>query len=276
MIVSQKNLPDIHALWVGEKLGVLAACCLKSFMQRGHDVFLHTYNEILDIPDGVKVLDANIIIKKEKIIKHKKTGSYALFSDIFRYELLKYLKGEGIYVDCDVYCVRPLKQEDYVVAFEDDNKINGAILALPVGSQVLASLLKAAYDPYFIPPWYSKSKQFRLKLKKILGLSRHVSEMPWGVIGPEAITYFFKQLNLIDYVKPMDVFYPVHYQCVSKLFDPDLRIEDIISHRTQCIHLYNEMLRNIPLDQVHPESVLGKMLSNSIYVSENIKHDVNG
>ena len=268
--VSNIELPNIHALWVGENLGPLARCCLISFMQQGHKVILHAYSKIKDLPNGVELVDANKIIINTKIIKHKKTGSYALFSDIFRYELIKVLKGKGIYVDCDVYCIRPIMQEDYLVAFEDDNKINGAVLALPENSTVLKNLLKAAYDPYFIPPWYSKNKKFRFKLKKMLGLSRHISEMPWGVIGPEAITYYFKKHNLLSCVKPMDYYYPVHYQCVSKLLDPDLKINDLITHRTKCIHLYNEMIKNIDLEDIPKTSILSKMLENSLNTEENV------
>src|SRR5690606_2869061 len=103
---------------------------------RGHSVFLHTYNEIEDLPQGVVILDANLIIPKNKIIKHKKTGSYALFSDIFRYELLK--KIDGLYVDCDVYCLKPIEKPEsgYLLSFEDDKLINGAVLALPKDSKV--------------------------------------------------------------------------------------------------------------------------------------------
>ena len=258
------TLPDIHALWVGENLGRLARCCLMSFIQQGHNVVLHVYNDIKDVPSGVKLADANQIINKSKIIKHKKTGSYALFSDIFRYELMKSLKGKGVYVDCDVYCIRPILQEDYIVAFEDDNKINGAVLALPENSVVLDHLLKAAYDPYFIPPWYSKNKQLRFKIKKILGFSKHISDMPWGVIGPDAITYFLNELNLNNQVQPIDVFYPVHYQCIHQLIDPDLKIEDVTSSRTVCVHLYNEMLRNIDIDNIDQNSILAKMFRNEI------------
>ena len=134
---------------------------------RGHSVFLHTYNEIEDLPQGVIILDTNLIIPKNNIIKHKKTGSYALFSDIFRYELLK--KIDGLYVDCDVYCLKPIEKPEsgYLLGF-DDKLINGAVLSLPKDSKVLSSLTNAAYDPYFIPPWYSKTKQFRLKLKKVI------------------------------------------------------------------------------------------------------------
>lgn len=269
-VVNNINLPDIHALWIGENLGPLARCCLKSFTQQGHKVILHAYSKINDLPGGIELADANNIVSNNKIIKHKKTGSYALFSDIFRYELMNVLKGKGIYVDCDVYCIHPIVQEDYVIAFEDDNKINGAVLALPENSAVLRNLLKAAYDPYFIPPWYSKSKKFRFKLKKILGLSRHISEMPWGVIGPEAITYYFKKNNLLSFVKPMDYYYPIHYQCVSKLLDPDLKINDLITHRTKCIHLYNEMIKSIDLEDIPKTSILSKMLENSLNTEENV------
>lgn len=231
---------------------------------RGHSVFLHTYNEIEDLPQGVIILDANLIIPKNNIIKHKKTGSYALFSDIFRYELLK--KIDGLYVDCDVYCLKPIEKPEsgYLLGFEDDKLINGAVLSLPKDSKVLSSLTNAAYDPYFIPPWYSKTKQFRLKLKKLLGFGKGLEDMPWGVIGPKAITYYIKKLLLEKNVSSIDIFYPVHYNCVSQLFDPKLSVMDVTTSRTLCIHLYNEMLKNKDLHNLHPNCLMYKLLNNQI------------
>lgn len=204
------QLVDIHALWIGEKLGALSSCCLRSFIMRGHNVYLHTYENIEDIPVGVKIVDANNVIPKEKIFVHKKTGSYALFSDVFRYELLK--KIDGVYVDCDVYCIKPLLKldSDYTLGYQDDFEVNGAVLGLPKDSLLLEALLNAAYDPFFIPPWYPTKKKRRLKIKKKFGLGKHVSNMPWGVIGPEAISYFVKKLELDNKVQPIDVFYPIH------------------------------------------------------------------
>ena len=89
------NLPEIHALWIGNTLGDISRCCLKSFFLKGHKVFLHTYSKIEDLPEGIVCLDANLIIDKKNIFKHTETGSYALFSDLFRYELLK--KVDAIY-----------------------------------------------------------------------------------------------------------------------------------------------------------------------------------
>ena len=258
------ELPIIHALWVGNKLGAISRCCLYSFVMRGHEVYLHTYGEIEDLPEGVKCCDANAIIPEDKIIKHNKTGSYALFSDLFRYELLK--KVNGIYVDCDVYCLKPLNIPDsgYLFGYEEDTKVNGAILAMPKDSKLLKHLLEAAYNTQFIPPWYSKTKQLRLKIKKIFGLGKTLSDMPWGVIGPDAITYYSIQSNLAVFAQPIDIFYPVHHRCMRHITDGGLEIEDVTSSRTLCVHLYNEMLRGIDLTALAPQSILYRMLQNKI------------
>lgn len=258
------QLPEIHALWIGQKLGKLSSCCLRSFVLKGHAVYLHAYEQIDDVPEGVQIVDANRIISKNKIFKHKKTGSYALFSDVFRYELLK--KTDGIYVDCDVYCIRPIipSSSGYILGREDDFKINGAVLGLPKDSLILDRLLNAAYDPFFIPPWYSSKRQKRLKIKKVFRLGKHISDMPWGVIGPEAITYFVKELGLEREIQPIDVFYPIHYLCIKQLLDNDLYLEDLISSRTVCVHLYNEMLRKVDMDKIDPNCILAKMFKNEI------------
>lgn len=255
------TLPTIHALWIGSNLGKLPHCCLSSFVAQGHQVYLHTYNDINDLPKGVQLADANLIIPKNKIIKHKKTGSYALFSDIFRYELLK--KVDGIYVDCDVYCTKPITIPDngYLFGYEDDNKINGAVLALPKNSLLLNKLIEISHDSNFIPPWYSNKVQKRLKIKKMFGIAKHISDMPWGVIGPEAITYYAKHFNVDKFAQSIDIFYPVHYDCINHLLNPNLTLQDVITHQSLCIHLYNEKLRRIDFQNIHEDSILFKMLN---------------
>ncbi|WP_179997093.1 MULTISPECIES: glycosyltransferase [unclassified Acinetobacter] len=259
-----EKLAVIHALWVGRKLGMLSRCCLRSFVMRGHEVHLHVYEDIEDVPEGVKCVDANKIIPKNKIIKHNETGSYALFSDIFRYELMR--KVDGIYVDCDVYCLKPLSipEHGYVLGFEDDEWINGAILRIPPKSELIESLLTAAYDPFFVPPWFKNKIRLKLKVKKIFGAGRSISDMPWGVIGPKAITYYVKKLGLTKFVQPIDVFYPLHYQCISQLWDPELSVQDITTSRTLGIHLYNEMLRGLDLNTIDQRSILARLLRNEI------------
>ena len=70
-MTSSNALPVIHALWVGGKLGDISRCCLKSFVMRGHEVHLHVYDDIEDVPDGITLVDGNEIIPRKNIIKHK-------------------------------------------------------------------------------------------------------------------------------------------------------------------------------------------------------------
>jgi len=231
---------------------------------RGHEVHLHVYDDIEDAPPGVKLVDANEIVQRNDIVRHKKTGSYALFSDIFRYRLLR--QRSGVYVDCDVYCLRPIElpETGYLLGREEDRKVNGAVLALPQDCALLQCLDDAAHDPFFVPPWYKESRQRRLKLKKMFGIGKNIADMPWGVIGPEAITYFAHQLGLTSVVSPIDVFYPVHFRCIGHLLDGELSIGDVTTKRTSAVHLYNEMLKGLNFDTLDDACILRKFLDNAI------------
>ncbi|MCR6652792.1 MAG: hypothetical protein NVV73_15500 [Cellvibrionaceae bacterium] len=262
MTMTTNELPVIHALWVGNKLGDISRCCLKSFLLRGHRVHLHAYEEIQDVPEGVTLVEGSKIISRDEIVKHRKTASYALFSDLFRYRLLE--KEEGIYVDCDVYCLSPLQlpESGYLLGLEEDGRVNGAVLAMPRESALLERLLVAARDPFFIPPWYKASRRKRLSLKKSLGFGTRIENMPWGALGPDAITHYIKELQLFPVVQPIDVFYPIHHKCVGHLLDGDLDIKDVTTHRTTAVHLYNERLRGLDLKSLNANCVLQKFLRN--------------
>lgn len=253
--------PTVNAVWVGDELGPIAAACLRSFVRMGHRTCLHAYDRVKDLPPGVELVDAAKIIERSKIVRHKKTGSFALFSDLYRYELLA--RGEGIYIDCDVYCVRPIRSREYVMGYERDGAINGAILAMPSDCLLLAKLCRAATGPSFIPPWLKPEKRIIHKLGYLLGLGRSAHSMPWGTFGPHALTYYVKELGLQNEVCPQDVFYPLDHGRISLLFDPELTIEDISTHRTECIHLYNELLRRRGTENIPPTSPLGRMLRAS-------------
>lgn len=262
--MNMNNYPPIHALWIGDTLGKISQCCLTSFIRRGHSVYLHTYGNITDLPDGVIISDANKIIPKEHIFKHKKTGSYAVFADIFRYKLLKYI--DGIYVDCDVYCLKPLSipKHGYLFGFEEDDRINNAILSLPQKSQLLKHLIETITHKGFVPEWYSTKAKNRLIWRSRIGLPKHISEMPWGVTGPDALSYFAKDCQVNNLAQDIDIFYPIHYNRISQLLTPHLTIDDITTHRTLCIHLYNEKLRSVNIDTLNKNSLLAKMLNNEI------------
>lgn len=235
----------INFFWVGKKLGVLHASCLRSFIKQGHEVILHGYEKPEDAPAGAILADARKLMPEHEIFRHKETGSLAITSDIFRYRLQR--EGMGLYVDCDVYCVKPFPNQEYVLTWENNTLLNPAILKVPADSQLLRHLLEASENPYFVPPWLSKTKRNKLLLRKFIGRPKHVAQQEWGVIGPQLLTHYVKSLGLEAYSSAADIYAPVYGGMTNLLFEEGLTIQDLITHRTVSIHLYNQGLLNKPI-----------------------------
>ncbi|MBC6417071.1 MAG: galactosyltransferase Lgt5, partial [Rhodospirillales bacterium] len=128
-----------HALWIGERLPPLARACLGSFLRFGHRVVLYSYGPLADLPDGIELKDAASVVRPERIVRHARTKSPALFANHFRYKLLE--REPGYWIDCDLYCIRPLSiAENPVFGWQDRQYINNALLRFDAGSPLLASL----------------------------------------------------------------------------------------------------------------------------------------
>lgn len=263
--MTQRTLPSINSLWIGKNLGAISSACLHSFLKHGHEVNLYAYDDIADLPNGVKVRDANEIIDKSQIFRHHKRGSYAPFSDVFRYKMLKQIDF-GMYVDCDIYCLKPmlLPKHGYLFGYENPSIISNAVLALPKNSQLLNTLIELTSQKYFTPEWYSDYDKFRLKIKRLFGRANTLGKMGWGVTGPSAITHYAKKLNITHLVQPVDVLYPIQHHETHKLMDANLSIDDVITENSVCVHLYNETMRHVDLTKIDPNCILAKMLRNEI------------
>ncbi len=246
-------MQTVNALWFSGDLGPVYAACLRSFVRHGHDVVLHTYECPSDLPDGIKVFDASKLMKKDEFNKHKSSGPLALAADIYRYRLLK--AGFGLYVDCDIFCVKPIPEKEYIFGWESDELINGAILSMPANSDLLNSLTVAAENPYFVPEWLSKKKQRILRLRKLVHMGKHVGKMQWGTIGPILLTHSVKKLNMSHLAEPIDVFYPLHFRHLPLFERVGLKIENLITPNTVALHLTNTVMKlkvtpNTPLHEL--------------------------
>jgi hypothetical protein len=114
--MTDMNLQNVHGLWIGSQLGPMQLLTIRSFLAHGFRFHLWTYDTAIfdaTLDDGVVVKDANTIIARERVFVYPAggpidvpfgEGSYAGFSDIFRYKLL-YEHG-GWYTDMDVTCLR--------------------------------------------------------------------------------------------------------------------------------------------------------------------------
>ncbi len=134
----------VHGLWIGTELSVVELLCINSFISNGHEFHLWVYDNLSTVlPDAVILGDANTIIPKSEVFAYRNKnqyghgkGSFAGFSDIFRYKLL-FLYG-GWWTDMDVVCLRSLDfLEPYVFRTHHDFPVVGNIMKCPKESQLM-------------------------------------------------------------------------------------------------------------------------------------------
>ena len=227
-------------LWIGRSLGPIERACLASALRHGHQVALYCYRAPDGIPRGVEVRDAAKILPESAIIRHR-TGSPSLFSNWFRYELLR--RGLGTWIDCDIYFVKPLEDTSPLLfGNQDEGVIGTGVLRLPPESPLLPDLIDL-FRERRVPPWLP----LRARLAALWRLVWHgktgISEMPWGVAGPQALTALAQEHRLAQHALPTDVFCPVSWREAEWVFDPGATLAERVSPRTVSVHLWNEMLR---------------------------------
>jgi len=211
------TLPTIGALWIGGTLTWLEQLCLKSFAAHGHEVLLFTYGEVRNIPDGIRVCDGRDILDTDDFLLHDRTQSVALFSDLFRFHMIKAMP-EIIYVDTDVFCLRPLVFDDpFLFGYEYFRnekawRLNGAVLRLPVESLLLAKMLDFMTDLYPRPNWIPRRVHAEMHARHAAGNPMHVGELPWGIWGPTGISAFARETGEWTHAKSVDVLYPVPFR----------------------------------------------------------------
>ena len=136
-------------MWIGNVLSSMEMLTIKSFIANGHAFYLWLYDSPnIEKIDNLFIMDASDIISREFVFSYKEKnafghgkGSYAGFSDIFRYKLL-YEYG-GWWVDMDITCLKPFDfEQEYVFRAHHELDVVGNVLKCPRGSD----LMKAAYE----------------------------------------------------------------------------------------------------------------------------------
>lgn len=148
-IKTDADASTVNGLWIGDSLSKLELLTILSFQKFGFRFRLWLYEPLSEpLPQGTLVGDANEIIPREKVFKYKNKsqfghgkGSYAGFSDIFRYKLL-YEKG-GWWVDMDITCLKSLDYDKpYFFRKHHDLHVVGNVLKCPKGCE----LMKRSYE----------------------------------------------------------------------------------------------------------------------------------
>src|SRR5690606_21769206 len=127
---------------------------------------------------------------------YKGTRTPAVFADLFRLELMA--QERGIWVDCDVYCVRQFSGlPEYVFGYENHPslrngfraQVNQAVFACPSGSELL-SRLTDVFTSEQIPPGLAPWRRWEVVIRRKLGELVPVHYMQFGATGPAPLNYY--------------------------------------------------------------------------------------
>ena len=256
---------EVGTLWIGGALSWMEQLCLKSFVDQGQKITLFSYEDIPNVPEGVIRRDGREVLDTDDFIKYEKKDSFALFADYFRIHMIAQNPGM-IWVDTDVYCLRPMDYEgDYVFGYELPNskRVNNAVLGLPAEAPVTRAILAFMEDRYAIPGFIKGALQDEYRAAAARGEPVHVSQQPWGVWGPMMISHFVETHDLHDKVQPLDAFYPVTFRERTMMLRDAAKVEEVLSERTTALHLWASNKRELGLrfnGVPRPGSFLDKLL----------------
>ncbi len=225
------------------------------------------------MPDGIEIEDGRGIIDTNNFVTHALSKSVALFSDLFRFHMIRKIPGI-IWVDTDIYCHRPIDfDDDFLFGFEVEKptgggRVNGAVLRLPSHSKTLNSMLEFMEDLYPVPEWLAPHQLKEIKSRAVSGNPMHVSEMIWGIWGPVGLTAHLRLNGEIRHAKPRDVFYPVHFPDRNVFFRRPFKTWSQVSEQTKTIHLW------APIKKVSAKKHGGLCKAGSFLEQLVVKHNI--
>ena len=219
-------------LWIGPRLSALERLSIASFQAHGHAVRLFTYGDVEGIPAGVEHHDGREVLPASQVFTHAAgfgKGSYAAFSDMFRYKLL--LDHGGTWCEADVVCLRPIEFEaEYVAARERlargassqgaPDRVSGCVLTAPRNSRVMLECYAICTE-------------------------LDASSIEWGDVGPALLAKRFARHRIEHHALAPDAFCPVDSWDVARLVEPGGREPGT----AQAVHFWNEAWRHKSLDK---------------------------
>lgn len=210
-------MAEIGMLWIGNPLSKIEKISINSFIYYGHDVTVYLYDQSIELPNGVKKGDANLIVDKSKIFSLY--GTVSTFSDFFRYNMIK--KTGKTWVDMDTVCL------------SSDWNFGSKTYASYIGQHVNTAVLSMDKDSEAIDYLIENASKIYTMLNE--------EKINYRVIGSLLLTPTFEKFNLMDNVLPEIVLTGISYGDSDRLFkkyDPLL-----ISPESKSIAMYNSNFR---------------------------------
>lgn len=202
---------------------------ISSFLHHGHQFHLYTYGPVAGVPQGTTLLDAAQILPASSIFRYSSgfgAGSPAVFSDVFRYQLL--LERGGWWVDTDVICLRPFDfQQDSVLGLEhlepgsDSLIVSTSVIKQPAGSPLMR--------------WASK---------QCSEVARE--NIAWGQVGPRLLQRGVEAFGLQATTEKPACFSPIPYFEWRRFLEPAASL--CVGSDTYGVHLWHQMWSHNSVD----------------------------
>ena len=238
--MNNKYNNTVQCLWIGNPLGEIEIASMKSFIKNGHIVHLYLYEKDLDkmnvreIIENVVIKDANEILPENEIFTYE-NGSYAAFSNLFRFKLL-YMKG-GYWCDLDLINIKLLDfVEDYVFVSEPTPDYSSQVpttclIKMPKGCIEAKEAVELCYK------------------YKVDVLNKTIK---WGM-GPKILNIVINKYNLQNYVKHWSTVCSCHPNDTPSLVNDRYKLYrganknvicslEEIPENMYCVHLWNKVL----------------------------------
>jgi len=196
--------------------------CINSYLANGHEFHLYAYNEILNVPGGTIMKNANDIIPEREVYVDR-FGGYVNLSNQFRFTMLHELG--GWWVDMDTICLKPFDfEEEFVFSSEvihHRNRVNNTYMK----SQPGAKYLKDCLD--------------------FLSVRGH-EHIHWGELGITLLSRMIFRNRMEQYIQQPGCFCPVPCYRVDRLIgDP----APVLPETSYALHLWHNMWKTLQIDK---------------------------
>lgn len=234
----------VHMFWAYGDLTMLERLAAISFVANGFDLKFWTYEAFLNLPENLQQCDAREIIPEHRVFQYK-NGSYAGFSNFFRYAVLS--KQGGLWADTDVVCLtsfamfKDIARNGFLVTERTKNSIN-------VNSNLI-------YHPH-------PSAGDIIDLALAVTDRFPVDKLEWGDCGPRLLATLVKAYpKLAPRIMKPEFANPIPWrECPDGL----LNDSNVLPTETYFLHCFNEMWRKSATDKnapYPPGSILGKVFA---------------
>lgn len=241
----------VHMFWAYGGISQLESVAMNSFIRMGYGLTVWTYDLSIQLPNGVQKRDAREILD-EKCVFVNKVGSYASFSDMFRYAVLSTIG--GLYVDTDVIAVKPaseLPPGKFLVS--ERKSIDGRMVT---GLKMITGLNKfirhkvALNNNVIYNPCPDPNDMISLAFRRAYEFPK--DKITWSEIGPMLLNDLVQEMPSHGYeIKQVEFANPYPYwNCPEMLLQPG----GMVPEQTYFIHCYSEMWRwkRVRKDSLYP------------------------